>query len=460
MSDPQSPLATAPNTALNTAPPVASATPQPARRLSRVALGIALLLGALLVTMGALVITSPPARSPLHGSGPRDQRPAEAAFLNNPPRHAPSSSAQREEERIANLLRLARQAQASPSGPLAPGEQKSLEPVGPGEPPAGRAPQTPGSPESPYLNSLGGEGPPQGAYRPYITPVRQPLAAPTVKPSWQAAFASSLTSQTGASQTGAPQTGASPTGISLDSAPPQLSPAAFQFPGMPPFPSAPAPAPAADLGEKTQEPLSSPALPQRRLVRPTASPGWRRALPAGTVLNAILLTAVSTEMPGDAVAHVTSDILAVDGSVLLPRGARLVGSYRNRVALGENRIAIAWDRLQVGGRSYDIPGLASTSPDGAAGLPGDVNNHTALVFGRAALLSLVGAGAQLGQPSQSRLGASLSSRELIAGSVSQQLSQAANEYLNHAVNVTPTLTIPAGARVTVLLPYDLELPSR
>jgi type IV secretory pathway VirB10-like protein len=446
MSDPQRPL----DTALNTALPVASATQQPARRLSRVALGIALLLGALLVTMGALVITSPPARSPLHGGGPRDQRPAEAAFLNNPPRHAPSSSAQREEERIANLLRLARQAQASPSGPLALGEQKSLEPVGPGEPPAGRAPQTPGSPESPYLNSLGDEGPPQGAYRPYITPVRQPLAAPTVKPSWQAAFASSLTSQTGAS----------PTGTSLDSAPPQLSPAAFQFPGLPPFPSAPPPAPAADLGEKTQEALSSPTSPQRRLVRPTASPGWRRALPAGTVLNAILLTAVSTEMPGDAVAHVTSDILAVDGSILLPRGARLVGSYRNRVALGENRIAIAWDRLQVGGRSYDIPGLASTSPDGAAGLPGDVNNHTALVFGRAALLSLIGAGAQLGQPSQSRLGASLSSRELIAGSVSQQLSQAANEYLNRAVNVTPTLTIPAGARVTVLLPYDLELPSR
>lgn len=453
MSAPQNP----PDPELNSVPPVASASPQPARRLSRVALGIALLLGALLITMGALVITSPPAKSPLHAGGPKDQRPAEATFLNNPPRQAPSSSAQREEERIANLLRLARQAQASPSGPLALGEPRSPEPARPleaGELPGGRSPQTATSPESPYLPSPGVDGPPPGAYRPYPTPARQPIAVPTVKPSWQAAFASSLTSQAGGSLTATLPPGASP-----DSASP-FSPPALQFPALPPFPNLPSPATVSDVSEKNQEATASSSSPERRLVRPTAEPRKRRTLAAGTVVNAILLTAVSTEMPGDVVAHITSDILAVDGSILLPRGARLVGSYKNRVALGENRSAIAWDRLQVNGRSYDIPGLASTSPDGAAGLPGDVNNHTALVFGRAALLSLIGAGAQLGQPSPSRLGASLSSRELIAGSVSQQLSQAANEYLNRAVNVAPTLTIPAGSRVTVLLPYDLELPNR
>ena len=90
---------------------------------------------------------------------------------------------------------------------------------------------------------------------------------------------------------------------------------------------------------------------------------------------------------------------------------------------------------------------------------GSVDNHTGLVFGRAALLSLIGAGAQLGQPRQSRLGADVSSREVVAGSVAQQLSSAATEFLNKAVNVAPTLSIPAGARVTVLLPYDLDLPN-
>jgi hypothetical protein len=116
----------------NLPPPVPSAVPQPARRLSKIALGIALLLGALLVTMGALVITSPPARSPLH-TDPRDQRPAEATFLNNPPKHTPSSSDQREEERIARLLRLARDGQPgqpAPSGPLSLGVKP---PAGPAD---------------------------------------------------------------------------------------------------------------------------------------------------------------------------------------------------------------------------------------------------------------------------------------------------------------------------------------
>jgi type IV secretory pathway VirB10-like protein len=265
-----------------------------------------------------------------------------------------------------------------------------------------------------------------------------------IKPSWQAAFASSLT----------------PASLSV---PPSAGPQIPAFPGLPGLPPPPPQTPAIEPTgptEKSQDGLSSSVPPQRGLVRPAAARSRRRLLPAGTVLNAILLTAVSTQMPGDAVAHVTSDVHGRDGSVLLPRGSRLVGSYKNRVALGDNRVAIAWDRLEIDGRSYELPGLASTSPDGAAGLPGDVNNHTGLVFGRAALLSLIGAGAQLGQPSESRLGATLSNREQVSGSVSQQLSQAANEYLNRAVNVAPTLTIPAGARVTVLLPFDLELADR
>jgi type IV secretion system protein VirB10 len=197
--------------------------------------------------------------------------------------------------------------------------------------------------------------------------------------------------------------------------------------------------------------------PQRELRTVKAATSRARVIPAGTILNAILLTAIATSQPGDTVAHLTNDVFAPDGTVLLPRGARLVGSYLNRVTLGENRIAVAWDRLLVEGRSFTVPGLPSTSPDGAAGLPGQVNNHTGLVFGRAALLSLIGSAAQLGQPRQSRIGATLSDRELVAGSVSNQLSQAAAEQLNRAANITPTIFVPAGSRLTVLIPYDLAL---
>jgi type IV secretory pathway VirB10-like protein len=407
-------------------PPVASPTPPPARRLHRLTVGGAVLLAALFVTVAALVITSPNAKTPHPGAAePKDQRSAEANFMNNPPRR-PSGpllpDPERDTSRIEALLRAAQQPQRSPSGPLALGS-----------PSPGAAPDSLPAPNPRGIDALGAqaEAPPPGVYRPYYIPRPAQVQANIAKPSWQAAFASSL------SPSSAPTVASSGP---LAASPP------------------PPPSPPSSTGQAEPKPEAAPAPIPSRV---TASSFRTRSatLKAGTVLNAILLTAVSTQIEGDAVAFVTTDVFGADGALLLPRGARLIGSYKNRVALGDSRLAIAWDRILLNGRTYEIPGLPSTSPDGAAGASGEVNNHTALVFGRAAALSLIGAGAQLGQPRQSRLGATLSNGEVVSGSASQQLSQAASEYLNRAINVTPTISIPAGSRVTVLVPYDLELPS-
>lgn len=403
--------------------PLQAPAPPPARRLSRPALGLALLVIVLFVTSAALLITAPGPKVPRPAeTNPKDQKSAQAGFLNSPPRR-PVTPASSEAERIEELLRAARRPPSPGPGPL------SLAPPNP-EASAGLPAASPSSPPIPGDAEI----PPVGAYRPYpFAAAVRPAQEPAGKPSWQAAFASSLLAS-----------------------PAPASPAS----GVPQPPSfAPPPVAMSDGGPAVPKSSSEPfpATPLRALLSPPGKLLKPRTIPAGTVLNAILLTALSTDLPGDAVAHLTADVYGSDGRLVLPRGARLIGSYKNRVALGENRLAVAWDRLLVDGRSYDLPGLPSTSPDGAAGLPGEVNHHTGLVFGRAALLSLIGAGAQLGQTRQSRLGATLSNGEVATGSVAQQLSQAATEYLNRAVNVAPTIFIPAGARLTVLLPYDLEL---
>ncbi|HET9210142.1 MAG TPA: TrbI/VirB10 family protein [Thermoanaerobaculia bacterium] len=404
--------------------PVQAPSPPPARRLSRPAMGLVFLVIVLFVTTAALLITAPGPRIPRPPeTNPLDRKPAEAGFLSNPPRRPAPQPESAEAARAESLLRAARDSRASGPGPL------SLIP--PGAPPegspalAGAPPRTPGA--------EGGGEPPPGVYRPYPFPApsRPAPAEPVKPPSWQAAFSSSL----------------------LASA---TSPSVAGFPVPPGFTPPPVPSPGGQARETGPvEPGSS--TPARSGPGPAGKVLNPRTLPAGTVVNAILLTALSTDLPGDAVAHVTADVYSPAGALVLPRGARLVGSYKNRVALGEHRLAVAWDRLLAGGKSYDLPGLPSTSPDGAAGLPGDVDLHTGLVFGRAALLSLIGAGSQLGQVRQSRLGASLGTGEVAAGSVAQQLSQAATEFLNRAVEVSPTIFVPAGTRLTVLLPYDLEL---
>jgi type IV secretory pathway VirB10-like protein len=102
----------------------------------------------------------------------------------------------------------------------------------------------------------------------------------------------------------------------------------------------------------------------------TAARPW--ALAAGTVIPAVLLTEVVSELPGELAAQVTRDVY--DGRlerVLVPRGTRLLGRYDSQVAAGQRRLVVAWTRLTFpDGSSLTVPGMPGTSSSGAAGLPG------------------------------------------------------------------------------------------
>jgi type IV secretory pathway VirB10-like protein len=390
-----------------------------ARRLSRPAITIVLAVAALLMVTTALLVTAPQEKA-IKFAEPKDARPANPAFLNNPP-PAPTFPPPTSPE-VEALLQAARRSNGRP----APGATAATAQV----PPSPQNPQPPDSSDAP------GTEPPIGAYRPYYRPTSPQQLQPAPSP-WQASFASSLTG-----------------GSSSASAPP----ANLAFPQLTPPPPPATPGKTEAVNDKPSTPPPPPIAPERSTVRPSPSHPTVRTLRSGTVLNLILLTSIQTQVPGDAVAHLTADVYAADGSLVLPKGTRLIGSYQSRVSLGDHRLAVGWDRLVLpGGTSFKIPSLPATSADGAAGVPGNVNNHGLLVFGRAALLSLINAGSQLGQPRQARLGATYTNGEIVAGASTQQLSQVSADYLNRAVDASPTIFIPAGQSLTAILPYDLEL---
>jgi hypothetical protein len=187
----------------NASPLGPNPTPPPARRLNRLALGLGLSLGALLFVAGALVLTSQKTSSPDGpATGPKVERSAEAGFLNQPPRQRTEADSIEENARMAALLR---RAQPSPSGPFSLG-------------PTTLTPAPDHTSLEPGDISPGGEDgtPPSGVYRPFPSysrvTVNPPLTEPAIKPSWQAAFASSLVPPSG---------GVSPTVLS--SAPPEPS---------------------------------------------------------------------------------------------------------------------------------------------------------------------------------------------------------------------------------------------
>ncbi len=96
----------------------------------------------------------------------------------------------------------------------------------------------------------------------------------------------------------------------------------------------------------------------------------------GTVIPAVLETAIDTNRSGPARAIVSRDIFGFDGTrILIPRGSRLIGEYGTGLNAGQNRVLVEWTRLV----RPDGATIALDSPSadrlGRAGIRGDVDSH-------------------------------------------------------------------------------------
>ena len=111
----------------------------------------------------------------------------------------------------------------------------------------------------------------------------------------------------------------------------------------------------------------------------------------GTLIPAVLETAIDTDVPGFVRAVVSQDVRSYDGTrILIPRSSRLIGQYQSGLQAGQQRAYVIWTRLiRPDGISVDIASPA-TDFSGTAGLPGDVDSHFFKRFGSAMLLSVVG----------------------------------------------------------------------
>jgi len=190
-------------------------------------------------------------------------------------------------------------------------------------------------------------------------------------------------------------------------------------------------------------------------LEPASSP---YVLQAGTVIPAILLTSITSDLPGDCMGQVARDVYdsRTQRILLIPKGSKLICRYDDQVVAGQNRLLIAWTRLLLpDGRSMTLPGLALKDPQGQTGAKGNVNNHTGRVFGRALLLSAIGAGAQLSQPRQSSILVPPTAGQVAAGAAGQEMSQVALEILRRGMDQPPTITVSQGQTFNVFLNGDL-----
>jgi len=177
-------------------------------------------------------------------------------------------------------------------------------------------------------------------------------------------------------------------------------------------------------------------------ARPMVNPA--NTVTEGTMIPAVLETAINTDVPGYVRAVVSQDVRSFDGTtVLIPRSSRLIGQYQSGVQQGQKRAYVIWTRLiRPDGASVNIASPA-VGFDGTTGLEGDVDSHFFRRFGSAMLLSVVGSlGAIASGGSSVVLGGAGQSAASVAAQSDSQIS--------------PTIRVPMGSPIRVFTARDLD----
>jgi type IV secretion system protein TrbI len=203
--------------------------------------------------------------------------------------------------------------------------------------------------------------------------------------------------------------------------------------------------------------------------RPEVLPAALRApvnpyeVKAGTIIPAVLLTGISSDLPGQLIAQVREPVFDTESGqhLLIPQGARLIGLYDHQVVYGQERVLITWKRVIFpNATSLSLKdGMPGTDASGAAGFTDQVNHHLIRVFGNALLLSIISAGVQLSQiPSFGQGFTGPSAGNVLGAAVGQELGQTSNELIRRGINIAPTIEIRPGYAFNVMVTQDLVFP--
>ncbi len=197
-----------------------------------------------------------------------------------------------------------------------------------------------------------------------------------------------------------------------------------------------------------------------------------RTIAEGKLIDAVLETAVNTDLEGKVRAIVSRDIFADFGrQILVPRGSRLIGSYDNGVQRGQTRVLITWNRL-IRPDAIDIQiGSPATDQFGRSGVGGSVDNKYLELFNNSILLSLLTVGTALaveeisstnGQTTETDSSGdettTVSVSDIAGQTIISDISDTAETVLDGILNTAPTITIPHGTRIKVFVNRDLVFP--
>jgi type IV secretion system protein TrbI len=189
------------------------------------------------------------------------------------------------------------------------------------------------------------------------------------------------------------------------------------------------------------------------------APLGKYEIKAGWDIPAILEQAMNSDLPGEVKALVRSNVYdtATGKYLLIPQGARLLGTYNSHVTYGQKGLQVIWTRIIFpDGSAVDLDGMVGDDAKGNAGFRFQVDNHYKRLVGMALLTSLFAAGIEISQRRDNNsVLTTPTAGQTATAAVGQQLGELGVEVTRRNLNVQPTIKIPIGYRFNVRVNRDM-----
>jgi len=188
--------------------------------------------------------------------------------------------------------------------------------------------------------------------------------------------------------------------------------------------------------------------------------GREQVVRQGKFLDCVIVNEVRADlMESPVIGMVSRDFVSLDGEyVLVPAGAKLIGSAGRVQNLQQVRVYLRFDRVIFPDQRsayFPVRRLPAVDGTGAVGVEGDVDRHFMLMFGSAVMLGLLdGLSAAVEGANNS---ATPTARELIAARTSGNMTQVVAGILARYGNVVPTITVESGSKMKVFFAEDVRM---
>ena len=185
---------------------------------------------------------------------------------------------------------------------------------------------------------------------------------------------------------------------------------------------------------------------------PNDPPGWERIY-EGAFIEGVLVNQLNGDFPGPVLAAVAVPFYSADRQrIVIPRGARVIGSASAVAGQDQQRLAVGFHRLIFPDGRWVSLEFAGLNQIGEGALKDQVNRHYFALFASVGAVGIISGLTLRGSDPYA------GGRQGFQAGAGQGLAQGATSILDRFLNRLPTITIRAGHRLRIWLTSDVLVP--